>query len=425
MNIPSFNNITIKDYTPEKSVLKNNIPIYTFANNDLEVVFMRIVFFNAGTIFQDKFFVSALTKTQLAQDTKDYSDLSLADAMDYYGVSLTRANTNERTYLTFSFLKKYQKEVVSLIEQILLLPVFKQEKLNITIGDYRQEFLAKCQKTSFLAHREFMAGLFGKDNPYGNYASVEDYDKVTISDIEKFYKQRYTFNQCYIILAGNVDKELIRLLNDSLGAYDWNSSSADTTPNNIKINTQIEPKTIITHLDNAVQASICMGRFFPSIKDEDYIPLTVLNCLFGGYFNSRLMSNIREEKGYTYGIDSFIAPFEKGSVFMIAGDVTNDKDTATIDEIKKEMNLLKTEIVSDAELDTVKNYMIGDMLRDNDGVSEIAITYDRQIKFSLADNYNSYAMNIIKNITPDKIKELANKYFDEQQFIISISKNNK
>ena len=137
------------------------------------------------------------------------------------------------------------------------------------------------------------------------------------------------------------------------------------------------------------------------------------------------MSNIREDKGFTYGIDSFIAPYRYGSVFMIVSDVTADKDDATLEEIYKEIGRLQTEKVSDEELSTVKHYMMGEMLRSNDGVSEIADTYDMFIRFNLPQNYNSCSMQTVKNITPEDIMNLANKYFCRDSFVISISKNTK
>ena len=425
MNRPSFDSICIKDYIPQEIALKNNIPVYYFKNGDMDVVFMKLVFFNAGTVFQDKFFVASLTKTQLAQDTRDYSALTLADAMDYYGVNFSQTTTNERTILNFSFLKQYQEEVMQLIRQIILYPMFNQDKLDITINNSKQDFLAKSRQTSFLAHREFMSSLFGKDHPYGKYASFSDYDKVKREDLRSFYEKRYTFNQCYIILAGNIDEKFINTLNNTLGESNWNEKTADTSSKSVIVNTDYEYKKVITPLDTAVQASICMGKMFPSIHEKDYIPLTVLNCLFGGYFNSRLMSNIREDKGFTYGIDSFIAPYRYGSVFMIVSDVTADKDDATLEEIYKEIGRLQTEKVSDEELSTVKHYMMGEMLRSNDGVSEIADTYDMFIRFNLPQNYNSCSMQTVKNITPEDIMNLANKYFCRDSFVISISKNTK
>ncbi|MBQ7984382.1 MAG: insulinase family protein, partial [Bacteroidales bacterium] len=249
------------------------------------------------------------------------------------------------------------------------------------------------------------------------------YDRITAEDLKQFYKKYYTFNQCYVILAGNAGKDTLECLESTLGHSQWNSDTAVLTHSDIQIDTSAKHHRIISDAKDAVQSSIVIGRLLPAIKHEDFIPLTVLNCLLGGYFNSRLMTNIREDKGYTYGIDSYIAPFSKASVFMIASDVTADKDNLTIEEIKKEIEILQTEPVSTEELDTVKHYIIGDMLRSNDGVYDISETYDQMIRFDLPDNYNSWSMQKVKQVSQKDITDTAKKYLNTEQMVVSVAKN--
>ncbi len=424
MNIPSIDSIRIKDYIPKKMTMDNNIPVYCFENNDMEVVYMKIDFYNAGSIFQDKPCVANLTKTQLSQDTQKYSALNLSEQIDYYGINMSQICSNERTVLNFSFLKKYQNQAIDIIEQMILYPLFNQDKLDITIQNSKQNLLIKYQQSSFLAHKKFISNLFGEKNPYGKYATVEDYDKVKSEDLQSFYNKRYTYNQCYIILAGNIDKEFINLLNDILGKNTWNTETADTTPNNITIDKENYSKTIITDLPTAVQSSICMGKKFPTIDNEDFFLLRILNCILGGYFNSRLMSNIREDKGFTYDIASYIVPYSKGSIFFIATDVTGDKDSQTIEEIFKEIKKLKEQKVDITELNTVKNYLMGEILRMTDGVSDIAETYDYILKYNLPQNHYSKLFETLKKTDSEDIIRLANKYFAKNDFIISLCKHN-
>ncbi len=432
MNITDLNQITIKDFIPQKLLLENGSPVYVFNNNDMEVVFMNIVFFNAGTINQNKFFTASLTKTQLSHATKDFTDEQMSNQLDYYGISYSQSTSSERTTLTFSFLKRFQHQAIKLIEQIVLYPLFQQNQLDITINKCKQDFLTKCSQTSFLAHRDFMRNLFGENNPYGMYAQLEDYDKLNSEDLKDFYRKHYSFNQCYVILSGNVDKDFIANLNSTFGISRWNEEYSTFFKNSLSQNNNITSdytdnqleKINIVNLPSAVQSSICMGKFLPDIHHKDYIALTVLNCLFGGYFNSRLMSSIREEKGFTYGIDSFIAPYKKGSILMIVCDVNKENDFQTIEEIKHQIIRLQTEDVSLEELNMVKHYIIGDMLRSTDGVIDISQMYDSFVRFSLPDNYNSISMNIIKNLTSKDIRNLANKYLNKDSFTISIAKNN-
>ena len=421
MTIPDFNSITIKNYYPTVRELSNGIKTYCFNNNEMDVIFMKIIFYNAGTVSQDKFFTASLTKTQLNQGTKDFSDKELADNIDYYGLNSSHTTGNERTVLDFSFMQQYQKEVLPLIEQMVKYPTFPENNLQITINNSKQDYMLKQQQTNFLSHRAFMSNLFGKNHPYGKYAEIEDYDKVKAEDLKAFYKKRYSYNQCYILLSGNVNEEFYSLLDNALGKDFWNKDSADTNIKPIDINYNPESQTIFTHLPSAVQASIVMGRFVDGINSENYVPLSVLNCLFGGYFNSRLMSNIREEKGYTYGINSVVAPFKYGSIMFIATDVAMDKYEQTLEEIDKEMCRLKQETVSDYELSMVKNYMIGDMLRSNDGVDMMMDNYDYVIRYSLTNDYNSITLNKIRQITPEDIKSMAQKYLNKENFITSIA----
>lgn len=422
MNIPNFNDIHFQDYIPNKTKLSNGIEVYSFGDNNMDVVFLKIVFYNAGSVFQDKFFTARCTQSQLSEDTKKYPSMVLAEKMDYYGIAVSRTVGLENTTLVFSFMKIYEKEALDLIEQILIYPLFHQDKLDVYINTAKQGYLAQCQKTSFLANREFNLNLFGENNPYGKYAQVEDFDKVRSEDLISFYNKYYTFNQCYIILAGNIDESLIKNIDSNLGSTDWNGNTAEKELKNILINTNTKAKTFYTNLDSAVQASIIMGKFFPSIKSEDYVPLKLLNCIFGGYFSSRLMTNIREQKGYTYGIDSSIYAIKQCSIFSIQADVTKGKDEQTIAEIYKEIAKLQQENVSKEELETAKHYMIGQILRNNDGVSEIADNYEGLKKFSLPEDYCSKMVERIKQTTSDEIRSLANKYLTTDNFVVSICK---
>lgn len=169
-----------------------------------------------------------------------------------------------------------------------------------------------------------------------------------------------------------------------------------------------------------MQSSIVMGKIMPKINHEDYIPLAVLNCILGGYFNSRLMSNIREDKGYTYGIDSALVPFRFGNVMVVVSDVATDKENQTIEEIFKEMNILQNENVSQNELSIVKNYLTGEMLRSTDGVAEISENYEYILRNKLRQDYNSYMINQIRNITSEKIRETAQKYLSPDSFLCSV-----
>ncbi|MDO5759852.1 MAG: pitrilysin family protein, partial [Bacteroidota bacterium] len=417
INIPDFSNIKVRDYLPKKRNLSNGIPTYTFYSDDNEAVYLKFVFYNAGTLLQDKFFVASLTKTQLNKNTKDYTYKQLADEMDFYGLNFVPTTGNERTSLSFSFLSRYKENVFPLLQQMILYPRFEQDTLDIQISNAKQNYQTKLQQTNFLAHRYFMQGVFGKNNPYGKYAEVEDYDKVRKEDLQEFWQKHYTLNQCYIMLAGNVEESIFELLENYFGKIETSSPvkewDIDFKPENSK-------GLIRNNLNSAMQSSIVMGRLLPKIDSEDYVALLVLNCALGGYFNSRLMSNIREDKGYTYGIDSALLPFKYGNIMLIVSDIAMDKEKESIEEIRKEMFILQNENISEKELSIVKNYMTGDMLRSNDGVVEICENYEYILRNKLREDYNSYLIERIRNISSEEIKNVAQKYLNPDDFLCSV-----
>lgn len=417
MNIPDFSNITIRDYLPQVRKLNNGIPTYTFYSNDNEAVYLKFVFYNAGTMLQDKPLVASFTSKQLNKNTKNYNFQELADEIDFYGLSFIPRTAIERTSLDISFLNRHKENVFPLLEQIILYPRFEKSNLDIALSNGKQNYLTKIQQTNFLANKYFMQGIFGKDNPYGTYASVEDFDNVTTEDLNEFWQKHYTLNQCYIMMAGNVDENIFDLMNDYFGNKNIPSISE-------KFGIDMDPvnqKGIIRNsLNSAMQSSIIMGKIMPKISHEDYIPLAVLNCILGGYFNSRLMSNIREDKGYTYGIDSALIPFRFGNIMVIGSDVAMDKENQTIEEIFKEITILQNEEVPQNELSIVKNYLTGEMLRSTDGVSEICENYEYILRNNLRQDYNSYMINQIRNITPATIRETAEKYLAPDSFLCSV-----
>jgi predicted Zn-dependent peptidase len=142
----------------------------------------------------------------------------------------------------------------------------------------------------------------------------------------------------------------------------------------------------------------------------------VLNNIFGGFFGSRLMSNIREDKGYTYGIHSYLQNHIHNSAWMISTEAGRDVCEATMEEVYKEMNILCNELVDDEELDLVRNYMIGSLLGDLDGPFQIIARWKNYILNGITDEYFYSSIKTVQSITPEEIQTLAKKYLVPEEF---------
>jgi zinc protease len=161
-----------------------------------------------------------------------------------------------------------------------------------------------------------------------------------------------------------------------------------------------------------VQGSIRIARNFPNRHHPDFQKTQVLNNVFGGFFGSRLMTNIREDKGYTYGIYSYLANNRQESAWVISTEAGKEVCAATIEEVYKEMRLLCEEPVEEEELQIVRNFAIGTVLGDLDGPFHVAGRWKNILLNGLDGNYFREGIRIVKTITPKELQELAVKYLD-------------
>jgi zinc protease len=159
-----------------------------------------------------------------------------------------------------------------------------------------------------------------------------------------------------------------------------------------------------------------IARHFPGRKDPDFTPALVLNTIFGGYFGSRLMANIREEKGYTYGIYAHIYNYRNAGALLIATEAGKEVCEATVSEIYKEMDLLCNERVSDDELLLVKNYLLGNLLGDLDGPFSILQRWKNIILNDLPDDQFERNIHIYKTVTATELMDLAQKYLRKEDY---------
>jgi predicted Zn-dependent peptidase len=232
--------------------------------------------------------------------------------------------------------------------------------------------------------------------------------------LTQFYQQFYQQGKCLLFVAGKLPGNLAEQLNQSLGSLPFNRQPLPEV--NHLITPAVEKKYKIINDNNGVQGAIRMAREFPNRHHPDYPKVQVLNNIFGGFFGSRLMSNIREDKGYTYGIHSYLQNHIHNSAWMISTEAGRDVCDATITEVYKEMQLLRDEAVEEEELHLVKNYMIGTILGDLDGPFQIIGRWKNYILNNLTDAWFYNSLQTIRNITAEELQALAQQYLKPDDF---------
>jgi len=399
---------------PEKISSTNGSSIFIFNTGTQDIIKIEVIF-DAGSWYQEKPFVSAGVNEMLLEGTKMLNAQQIAEKLDFYGAFMQPEPTKDHGSITLYTLKKYFPKTIELLAESIKNPVFPEYELGIYKNKRKQQFIIEMEKVTSLARREFNARLFGEKHPYGYIAEAEDYDELTQADIVSFHKKHYHPGTCKIIISGKIDDADIKLTEKHFGQNDWiKQTDKPKLQPDYPINSQNE---YIVEKKDVTQTAIRIGKRIINKEHPDFHKLNVVNTILGGYFGSRLMKVIREEKGYTYGINSVIVSLANAAFFVIVSEVGADVARDAVHDIEHEIKILREKPVTKGELSIVKNFMLGDILRSFDGPLEISSAYRSIIDIDLNPGYFHQAINAIKEITPEEIMLLANKYLNETSFI--------
>ncbi len=402
-------NLQLKPY--KKFGLKNGVEVYTVDAGAEEVMMIEWVHY-AGNWYEEKNLVAATANFLLKNGTSKKTAFQINEHFEYYGSYLNRASFNETSSVTLHCLTKHIEKLLPEVRELLTDSVFPEEELTIFKKNMQQRLSVNLLKSDFVASRLIDAYVFGEKHPYGRYSTFEDYDSLVREELVEFYKKYYHQGKFIMFAAGRLPGNLEELLNQYFGDLPNNKIETDK----LEIKPAVEKKYRQVNDVNGVQGAVRIGRNFPNRHHPDFLKAQVLNCLFGGFFGSRLMRNIREDKGYTYGIQSFLLNHIQQSAWMISTEAGRDVCEAAITEVYKEMKKLRDEPVSEEELMLVCNFMIGIILGDLDGPFQILGRWKNIILNDLDEKYFYDSINTIKKITSSELQEMANKYLLPEEF---------
>lgn len=393
--------------------LDNGVPVYSIDAGAQDVLLIEWVFY-AGNWYEEKNIVAATTNFLLKNGTQKRKAFVINEHFEFYGAYLNRSCYNETATITLHCLNKHLTQLLPVVAELINECIFPEEELAIYKQNQKQRLEVNLKKCDFIANRLIDEYVYGFHHPYGRYTSTLDYEQLNRPELLEFYKRYYTEGKCLIFVAGKPPADLAQQLNHSFGQLSINSR---TLPG-INFNTdpaENKKYNIINDADG-VQGAIRMARPFFNRHHPDFQKAQVLNNIFGGFFGSRLMSNIREDKGYTYGIHSYLQNHIHNSAWMISTEAGRDVCGATIEEVYKEMAILCNEPVEPGELDLVRNYMIGSLLGDLDGPFQIIARWKNYILNGLTDAYFYDSIQTVQSVTAEELRELAKKYLNPEEF---------
>ena len=349
-----------------KSLLANGSALYTLASDDFEV--LRVTFvFRAGSAMQRVPFSASAAANMLAEGTRDMTAHQIAERLDYYGSYYDVNIDRDYAYISFCMLSKFFDETLAVAEQILLHPVFPEEELRTYCAKRKQRLAVERTKVDTQAREAFARALFGASHPYGISADEAQYDKLTRGDVAAFYESHYTADNGFTICSGRIG-------------------------------------------DHERQAVAALAERLRAVASA-----------LGGYFGSRLMQNLREEHGYTYGVVAAMVNFEREGYFAVAAQVGTEVTQDALREIYTEIERLRAEPMPEGELSLVKNIMVGEMMRILDGPFGIADVTIENILCGRDHTVINENIRRIQAMTPADVQQLARKYLSREELVTVIA----
>lgn len=404
----------------EKITFKNGVDLFSINVGNDEVTKLD-VYFPAGIKQQQSLCVAAATNALIQEGSKKYSAAELADKFDFYGAFIQNScGIQEASYTLFT-LNKHFKNSVMLLQEMLFSAVFPEEETQIYQRGQKQRLQISLQKNAVLARQAFYKSLFGKNHLLGMFAAPADYDLLNAEQIAEFYQKSYRGGLPVLMLSGKVDDTILKDLED---AFSHLSGAAPQPPENLSAE-PIKARYEFVEKPDSLQAAIRVGKTTITRNHPDYRGLQLVNLILGGYFGSRLMKNIREEKGLTYGIHSSVEAHNGVGVFSIATEVNNKDHAVAVEEIQKELDRMCNELVSEQELNKAKNYLLGSFVRSFDGpfaqADRFKILHDFDLPYSY---YNDFIRNIL-SVSVGDVKLLSNKYLNKNDMLTTVVGSSK
>ena len=393
--------------TPVRTTLPNGIPLTVINAGEQEVVRMDVLF-SGGRWQQSQKLQALFTNRMLREGTTKYTAATIAENLDYYGSWLELSSSSEYAYITVYSLNKYLAKTLEVVESMIKEPLFPQKELQTILDTNIQQYLVNTSKVDFLAHRSLLKSLYGEQHPCGKIVMEEDYYTITPEVLREFYERHYHSGNCSIFLSGKVTDDIISRVTDIFG-IPFGQYQLQMPKLSFPF-AAIPEKRIFTEREDAMQSAVKMGCTTITREHPDYPKLRVLMTLFGGYFGSRLMSNIREDKGYTYGISAGVVFYPDSGLLIVSTETDNEYVEPLIQEVYHEIDRLHLDPVSAEELRIVRNYMLGEMCRSYESPFSLSDAWIFIATSGLKDDYFARSLQAVNEITPAEIQDLAQRY---------------
>lgn len=406
---------TAKPSVPHSTrlVADNGAPLYLLRNSNQGVVRVSFVF-RAGTSYQSVPFSASAVVNTLTEGTERFSGREIAERLDFVGSYYDANIDRDWAVITFCSLGKFSEQTMEIAEQVILHPTFPEHEIAVYCHKRREQLDVQRSKPDQLSRELFGKTIFGANHPYGITSPSEAYNQISPATLREFYKSHYTSGNCFAVLCGDV----------SQGDIDRTLAILNGLPIGLCMNHHIPApnQTLFAkHLfKGAVQSSVKVGLpLFPR-GHKDFIPMQVVATAMGGYFGSRLMQNLRERNGLTYGAYAAMINLDQSGYFVMSAEVAGDATERAIAEVMAEVERITTQPLHYTELNVVKKIIFGDVMRIFDGPFGVADVSIENIQNNTNNSYTEHFLREVEQFTPKKLRDAAARNLDKNRLTVTI-----
>lgn len=401
----------------KKHQLPNGIPVTYLHDHLAEYVKIELVI-EAGRHHEIAKLTSKATALLMKEGSRSFSGKEISRIFDSKGSTLNIRTTLDHTYLSFTCIMEYATELLEVLADLCLYPTFDQKEIDKYKKRQARKLDIELRKTEVVAYREMTALIYGENTPYGYNSDRQLYESLRREDVLIFHDARIKKGVKHIFIAGHVTDLLLETVENRFGCPDFTPSKSLAS---IPIEVTHLDKPVVAHYDmpNAVQSSIRLFRPLFTRMHEDYPEMFLLSIVFGGYFGSRLMKNIREDEGLTYGIYTSLDTLQHSGYLYISTETRHENVGKVLGLINDEMNKLCNEVCSEEELLMVKRYIAGQFLRMIDGPLNVIKVYRTLALDGLPDQYYNELLDQIWRCSAEDLRGIALNYLKPDQYSLA------
>lgn len=407
IRIPESVDVPVANLT----TLANGVRLYLLENHDQQVVRLSFVF-GAGSSRQNRFFSATAAANLLSEGSDRFTARQLAEQLDFYGSYFDIAVDRDVVVVSFCALSKFFLPTLQTAEEILLRPAFPQEEFDSYRIKRRQRLEIERRKVDVRVREAFAAAMFGSEHPYGVSAPLSAYDELSREEVDDFYRRHYTADNCFVVCSGDLSNEALKAIENICMQL---PQSGERLP--LIFPDAVQTSCVRLEHAGAVQSAVRVGRMLFTRNHPDYVGMQVVATVLGGYFGSRLMRNLREERGYTYGVFAAMANLDRAGYLAIATQVAAEAREDTLHQIYTEIERLRTELISEQELALVKNIMVGEMMRILDGPFGIVDVTIENVQCGTDNLAIERSVEAIRRCTPEDVQRLAEMYLRREDLV--------